>query len=117
MKIMKIALPIAGGQLCQHFGHCEEFFFFNVDPGTKKITSKEVLKAPPHQPGLLPRLLHEKGVNVVIAGGMGVRAQDLFRQNGIEVVVGVSPSNGSPENIIMSYLAGSLQTGANLCDH
>jgi len=114
---MRIAMPIAQNQLCVHFGHCESFYFFDVDPDAKKIINKETLTAPPHQPGLLPRLLNEKGVNVVIAGGMGARAQDLFRQNGIKVVVGSNPANGSPEDIIMAYLSGSLQTGVNLCDH
>lgn len=114
---MKIALPVAGGQLCLHFGHCEKFYFFDVDPGAKKIIKTETMDAPPHEPGLLPKLLSEKGVNVVIAGGMGVRAQQLFRQNGVQVVAGVDPAGGSLEEIVMSYLNGSLQTGANPCDH
>ena len=114
---MKIAIPIAQGQLCTHFGHCENFYFFDVDPDTKNIMNKEVLTAPPHEPGLLPRLLSEKGVNLVIAGGMGGRAQQLFQQNGVKVVTGASPAGGSPEEIIKSYLTGVLQTGANPCDH
>lgn len=114
---MKIALPIAGGELCTHFGHCERISFFEVDPGTKEILRKETMDAPPHEPGLLPGLLSEKGANVVIAGGMGMRAQDLFTQRGIKVVVGAGPSTGSPEDIVMAYLSGSLTTGANPCDH
>ncbi len=114
---MKIAMPIVGEQLCTHFGHCEKFYFFNVDTEAKKIISKETLSAPPHQPGLLPRLLGEKGVNVVLAGGMGMRAQNLFEQNGIKVIVGANAAGGNPEDIIMSYLSGSLQTGDNPCDH
>lgn len=114
---MKIAVPVAQDQLCTHFGHCESFLFFDVDPDTKNILKKEVLTAPPHEPGLLPKLLSEKGVNLVIAGGMGGRAQQLFQQNGVKVVTGASPANGSPEEIVNVYLAGSLQTGANPCDH
>jgi len=114
---MKIALPIAGGALCAHFGHCERFGFYEVDPGTGEILRKETMEAPPHEPGLLPRLLSEKGANVVIAGGMGMRAQDLFTQRGIKVVVGADPSAGSPEDIVRAYLSGSLTTGANPCDH
>ncbi len=114
---MKIALPIAGEQLCMHFGHCEKFCFFDINPDTKDILKKDTLTAPPHEPGLLPKLLAEKGVNIVIAGGMGARAQQLFNQNGIKVITGANPASGSPEEIIKSYLAGSLQTGANICDH
>jgi predicted Fe-Mo cluster-binding NifX family protein len=114
---MKIALPIAGEQLCTHFGHCERFYFFDIDPGTKEVIRKEAITAPPHQPGLLPRLLGEKGVDVVIAGGMGARAQDMFSQRGIKVVVGASPADGNPEEIVKLYLSGSLRTGENICDH
>ena len=113
---MKIAIPVAGNKLCSHFGHCEKFEFFDVNPDTKEILKTESLIAPPHQPGLLPRLLSEKGVNVVLAGGMGSRAQDLFSQNGVKVVAGVDPS-GSLQDIVKSYLSGSLQTGDNICDH
>lgn len=114
---MKIVLPIAGDQLCTHFGHCERFDFFDVDPNTREIVKTETLTAPPHEPGLLPGLLSEKGANVVIAGGMGARAQDLFNQKGIKVVFGADPATGSPEDIVRSYLSGSLRTGANPCDH
>jgi len=56
-------------------------------------------------------------VNIIIAGGMGGRAQQLFSQNGVQVVTGASPDSGSPEEIVKIYLTGSLQTGANPCDH
>jgi len=114
---MKIALPIAGDQLCMHFGHCERFEFFEVNPETKEILNKETFTPPPHEPGLYPRLLGEKGANIIIAGGMGPRAQELFNQNGVKVVVGASPASGSPEDIVRQYLTGSLQTGDNACDH
>lgn len=114
---MKIAMPVAGEQLCPHFGHCERFEFFYVNPDSKEILKTETLDAPPHEPGLLPRLLGDKGVNVVIAGGMGAKARDLFRQRGIKVVVGADPAAGSPEDIVRQYLSGSLTSGQNLCDH
>lgn len=113
---MKIAIPIAGDQICTHFGHCEKFMFFDVDQGKKEILKTEIMNAPPHEPGLLPRLLHERGAAVVIAGGMGARARQLFEELGINLVVGVTPC-GSPEEIVKSYLSGNLQTGINPCDH
>ncbi|MBN2211845.1 MAG: hypothetical protein JW709_10665, partial [Sedimentisphaerales bacterium] len=63
----------------------------------------------------LPDLLHQQGVNVIIAGGMGQRAQQLFTQNDIEVIVGASAV--TPEELITAYLDGSLKTGDNICDH
>jgi predicted Fe-Mo cluster-binding NifX family protein len=59
--------------------------------------------------------LKEKGVNLIIAGGMGSRAQELFAEKGIKVVVGVS--SDAPENVVENYLKGVLSSGENICDH
>lgn len=112
---MKIAIPTANGQLCPHFGHCEEFALIEVDADSKQILNTQTVKAPEHEPGLLPAWLNEKGVNVVIAGGMGGRAQALFAQNGIEVCVGVPIAELS--EIVENYLDGTLETGENVCGH
>lgn len=112
---MKIAIPTANNLLCPHFGHCDEFTFVSVDPDKKEITGEEVIPAPEHEPGLLPRWVHENGACMVIAGGMGMRAQQIFAENGVEVIVG-APA-GDPKEIVKLYLSGSLRTGINLCDH
>lgn len=112
---MKIAIPTANGLLCPHFGHCDEFTLVDVDPESKKILDTRTLPAPPHEPGLLPRWLHELGADVIIAGGMGGRAQGLFAQNGVSVCVGAPVA--SPTEIAVAFLNGTLETGANLCDH
>lgn len=111
----KIAIPTSQGLLCPHFGHCDEFTLIDVNTETDEIIATEVIAAPEHEPGLLPRWLHELGANLIIAGGMGARAQGLFTQNGVTVVVG-APSI-APQEIVKSYLSGTLQTGGNLCDH
>lgn len=110
---MKIAIPTANGLLCAHFGHCEQFALVDVEDG--KIAKTTMVTPPPHEPGLLPRWLSEQGASVIIAGGMGMRAQDFFTQYGIEVVIGAATL--PPEEIVTSYLSGALKTGANLCDH
>lgn len=112
---MKIAIPTANGRLNLHFGHCEKFSIFDVDEKEKKILSTSELDAPPHEPGLLPRWLAERDVNLVIAGGMGERAQSLFLQNNIRLVIGC-PAD-VPENLVKLYLEGKLESGENLCDH
>lgn len=112
---MRIAIPVAQGRLSMHFGHCEEFALVDVDPEKKVVIKKEMVSAPEHQPGLLPKWLHEKGADVIIAGGMGGRAQGLFAENGIQVVVGSSEDD--VDHIVISYLEGRLQTGPNVCDH
>ena len=45
-----IAIPIANGQLCAHFGHCEKFWIFTTENG--EIKSDELITPPPHEPGL-----------------------------------------------------------------
>ena len=112
---MRYAIPVSGGVLSQHFGHCEHFSMIDVDEQTKKIVKKELVQSPGHQPGLLPQWLAEQGVSIVIAGGMGSRAQDLFQQNRIGVVLGTMESD--PEKAVLSHLAGQLATGDNICDH
>ncbi|MGD9874201.1 MAG: iron-sulfur cluster carrier protein MrpORP [Kiritimatiellia bacterium] len=114
-NIMKIAIPLADGKLCAHFGHCEQFAMVDADVGAKKIRSTTHLKPPAHEPGVLPRWLHEQGANAIIAGGMGQRAQSLFEANGIMVVVG-APAD-TPENLVAAFMEGTLKTGANVCDH
>jgi predicted Fe-Mo cluster-binding NifX family protein len=114
-KNMRVAIPIAAGKLCQHFGHCERFVLIDVDPKARTIRVKQELEAPEHQPGLLPRWLAERGAELIIAGGMGSRAQALFAESGITVVTGASAD--TPENLVTAYLAGTLPTGENVCDH
>jgi ATP-binding protein involved in chromosome partitioning len=112
---MKIAIPVSYGQLSAHFGHCEQFALVEVDPSEKKIIGTEYAVPPPHEPGVLPRWLHEQGVDVIIAGGMGQRAQQLFAQNGIGVVVGARCQ--AAEEVVTNYLQGTLEAGMNPCDH
>ncbi len=112
---MKIAIPLADGRLCMHFGHCEHFALIDADAAEKKILARQDVEAPPHQPGMLPGWLAERGATVIIAGGMGGRAQALFAERGIAVVVG-APAE-TPEKLVSDYLAGTLESGSNLCDH
>ncbi|MBN2566231.1 MAG: ATPase [Candidatus Eisenbacteria bacterium] len=88
---------------------------FESGDSPESVERVDVLEAPPHQPGLLPAWLTEHGVNVVIAGGMGQRAQELFRESGIEVVAGARSDD--PAETVRSYVGGALETGPNVCDH
>jgi len=112
---MKIAIPLAAGRLCMHFGHCEQFALVDVADNDGHTMQTTLTTPPPHEPGLLPRWLHEQGVTLVIAGGMGHRAQQLLRQSGVEVVVG-APAE-PPEVLVSAYLSDTLECGGNTCDH
>jgi len=110
---MKFAIPLANGKLTAHFGHCQEFALIEVE--NDEIKKKDTHVPPPHEPGVLPAWLHSLGANVIIAGGMGGRAIDLFKQNDINVIIGAPALE--PEELVRSYLNNTLATGANVCDH
>jgi predicted Fe-Mo cluster-binding NifX family protein len=111
--IMKIAIPLAGGRLSDHFGHCEQFALIEADPATKTILSQTLATPPPHEPGVLPRWLHQQGAQVIIAGGMGQRALQLFAQNNITVKSG--PPGQTPEQLVAAFCNGSLRAGPSPC--
>ncbi|MFC1893421.1 NifB/NifX family molybdenum-iron cluster-binding protein [Chloroflexota bacterium] len=112
---MRYAIPVSGVIVSPHFGHCEHFALIDVDEKNKEIIRKELVTAPEHEPGLFPKWLAEKGVARVIAGGMGMRAQGLFQENSIQVIVGTMESD--PEQAVLNHLNGQLATGDNICDH
>lgn len=111
----RIAVPISGGALAEHFGHCDEFAIFHANSDKTAIDGVVRVPAPPHEPGLLPVWLKGLGVDVIVAGGMGRRAQDLFRDNSIEVIVGAD--RGDAREAAQAYLEGTLVGGSNPCDH
>jgi ATP-binding protein involved in chromosome partitioning len=114
-KKMRIAVPLAQGKLSLHFGHCDQFAIFDIDDKTSKVLNRKEATPPAHAPGVLPKWLHENNISVIIAGGMGQRAQQLFVQNNIKVVIGASDQ--APEELVSAYLENRLQTGDNICDH
>lgn len=109
----KIAVPVVNGLLNEHFGHCSHFAL--IDTEDKNITGDSLIEAPPHQPGLLPPWLAERGVTDVIAGGMGQRAIDLFIQQNINVFVGAPKL--TPNELVEGFLNETLSFSSNYCDH
>jgi len=111
--MMKIAVPTSDGLLDAHFGHCKQFAMLEVE--NNEVAGITLLDAPPHQPGLLPPWLAERGATDIIAGGMGQRAIDLFNEQGVNVFVG-APKLPAAE-IVEGFLKKTLSFSANYCDH
>ena len=107
---MKIAISTDGDQVSAHFGRCPSFTLIEVEDD--KVKSKEVIPNPGHHPGFLPQFFHERGVEYIIAGGAGWRAQSLFAEKGINLIVGIS---GTIEETIEKLLKGELKGGENIC--
>ncbi|MDZ7816683.1 MAG: NifB/NifX family molybdenum-iron cluster-binding protein [Planctomycetota bacterium] len=112
---MKIAIPVNKGMVSPHFGHCEEFRVYQVNTDKCEIVEKNAHPSPPHVPGELPKWLAEKGVDMVLAGGMGTRAQQLFSSHGIKVLVGAGQVDA--DELVQNYLDGDFEGAGNLCDH
>lgn len=111
---MRIAIPTDRGQVSAHFGHCEEFTVYDIDENQKKVIAKEVIENPGHEPGFLPIFLAKQNVNCIIAGGMGSRAKEIFDNNNIQTIAGVS---GFVDEVVQEYLKGDLVSDDNYCDH
>jgi len=109
---MRTAISTDGDRVAPHFGRCEAYTI--VDIQETKVASREQIPNPGHEPGFLPGYLAERGVECIVAGGMGPRAQMLFDQQRIQTIVGVSCSI---DEAIEGLRQGSLAGGATTCDH
>jgi predicted Fe-Mo cluster-binding NifX family protein len=109
---MRIAVAAEGPTVSEHFGHCSQFAIF--DTVESKVTGELWLDNPGHKPGFLPIFLKDKGVEVVIAGGMGQMAKDLFAEQGIRTVTGAA---GAVKDMVEAYLHGVLHDSGAVCDH
>jgi len=110
---MKIAVACMGEMVAQHFGHCEGFYLFDTENG--KITEAKSVANPGHRPGFLPNFLGDMGVKVIISGGMGGGAIEIFNERNIEVIVGAT---GDARPAVESYLKGELKSTGSVChDH
>ncbi len=110
---MKVAIATDAGQVSAHFGRCEGYTLYEVGDG--KVEPAGFIPAPRgHAPGELPQLLHQAGADVIIAGGMGVMAKQLFNEAGLEVVIGAA---GDVAAAAQAYAEGKLQSTGAPCDH
>lgn len=107
---VKIAVASEGDLVSGHFGHCQNFSIFEaVDD---KIIHSVSIPNPGHAHDILPQLLEEQGIKVVISGGMGSGALELFKEKGIEVVTGTT---GRAEEVVRNYLLGLLISSDSVC--
>jgi C_GCAxxG_C_C family probable redox protein len=107
---MIIAVANQDGKVSEHFGHCESFQLFEARDG--RIVTNVTVPSPEHKPGLLPDFLHEKGAQVVIAGGMGGGAMERLRAYGIHIILG---AQGDARSVAEEFLQGTLQTQGDGC--
>lgn len=108
--MIRIAVASEGENITEHFGHCRNFNLYDTEDG--KIMVSESIPNPGHKPGFLPNYLKDKGVDVIISGGMGGGAVDIFNDNNIEVIVGIA---GSAREAAERYIKGELISTGSVC--
>ena len=109
---MRIAVTYENGNVFQHFGHTETFKVYEVEDG--KIVGSSIVGSNGTGHGALAGLLNDRGIDVLICGGIGGGAQAALSERGIELCAGAS---GNADEAVAAYLRGELEnTGAN-CDH
>jgi predicted Fe-Mo cluster-binding NifX family protein len=108
--MIKIAVASENEMITKHFGHCINFNIYVTK--NKEIIKSESIPNPGHKPGFLPNFLNDIGINVIISGGMGGGAIDIFNDKGIEVIVG---SSGDAKAAVEAYLQGLLKSSGSVC--
>ena len=107
---MRIAISTDNGLVSAHFGRCPSFTIVDIE--NNSVTAMTEVANPGHQPGAIPQFLHQKGVNCIVAGGMGARAVAFFEEYGIRTIVGIS---GKVDDVIEKLKKGTLEGGESLC--
>ena len=103
------------GVVAHHFGRCP--FYALVDVEGHTVVSIDVLANPyfnKHQPGAVPYFIQQQGAEVMVAGGMGRRAIDLFEQMNIESYSGAA---GTIRRAVEMVVGGQLTEAVPCRDH
>ena len=110
---LRIAFPTSDHEhIDGHFGHTKEFAVYKIV--NNQVQSIDYLTPPPHEPGVLPRFLGQHSVDVIVTGGMGKMAADLFKEQNIDVILG---AKGRIDRNLQEYLNGFLTNQGSVCAH
>ncbi|HOU80273.1 MAG: NifB/NifX family molybdenum-iron cluster-binding protein [Methanoregulaceae archaeon] len=108
----RVAIAVDGNGVSSHFGHCEKFTVYHIR--NREIFHHEIILNPGHEPGKLPRLLASCGVTDILAGGMGMKAVQLFEEQGIHVMCGIT---GPVDQVIRAFCEDRITAGESTCHH
>lgn len=110
---MKIAVTYENGMVFQHFGHTEQFKLYEVQEGT--ITKEEVVDTNGSGHGALAGFLQERGVEILLCGGIGGGAREALKEAGIQIFGGVA---GDADQEVRAFLDGKLSYDPDAaCSH
>jgi predicted DNA-binding protein (UPF0251 family)/predicted Fe-Mo cluster-binding NifX family protein len=112
-RTMKIAVPVRGTDVDDHFGHCEGFSVFTLDE-KRTIVGEEPLAS---EAGCgcksgIGATLAKMGVTHLVAGNMGDGAVRVLASHGISVTRGAA---GSARSAVERFAAGQLADSGTGC--
>ena len=104
--LMRIAIPMANGAFCEHFGTAKAFLIFEGDVPSQTLRCRELHGAPEHAPGALPRWLESQDIDALVSHAIGARAMIMLADAGIAVFL--ANDDRDPSALALSCLAGKL---------
>lgn len=113
---MKIALPLsATDEFAGHYGQARKFEVFNVDQAQQRVSRRLIVVPQASRPCQWPRLLRAAGVDLMLVGNIGAGARRQMADEQVRLLAGVPSAD--PDAIVAAWLAGTLTSGHNACDH
>lgn len=110
---MRIAVTFENGMVFQHFGHTEQFKFYDIEDN--KVVKESIVDTNGSGHGALAVFLATNNVDVLICGGIGGGAQMALAESGIKLYGGV---NGNADDVIKAFLANNLDFNPDVkCNH
>lgn len=110
---MKIAVTYEDGMIFQHFGHTQQFKFYEIEDNN--VIKEEVVSTMGNGHSALAGFLKTNSIDILICGGIGGGAQAAMAQVGIKLYGGV---NGSADEAVKALIAGTLEYNPNVkCSH
>ena len=110
---MRIAVTYENGEIFQHFGHSEQFKFYDVEDGI--IVREQVVGTNGNGHGALAGFLQAAKVDALICGGIGMGAQMALADAGIKLYAG---AQGSADEAAKALVEGTLKYDPDArCDH
>ncbi len=106
---MRVAIPRMGEWVAPCFEYCSTMAIFSIDESGQSEQVDFPLQS--RDPYDRVRLLRDQKVDTLICGGMQSFYEDLLRSGGFEVISWVS---GLVEDLLRTYLAGNLVSGAEI---
>lgn len=103
---MKIAMPMVAGKFCDHFGGASDFLIYEGLPSAAFIGTPQLLAAPEHQPGALPKRLIDREIDAVVVSAIGQRALFMLADAGIETFL--ADAERDPAKLAVACLQGKL---------